>query len=226
MSREEGWKQGLRADRGDNLKKIFDISMDVFPEMVTYPGDPPVEFVEMHSIDKGDLYNLWVMSFGSHTGTHIDAPRHFIRDGKTVDELSPECFAGRAKVIEIRDTRCITADELKGHEIEEGNRILFKTANSQRSDKMFIKDFVYLSPAAAEYLVQKKVMLVGLDALSIENPNGERPDAHYALLGNDIVVLEGLVLRDVPPGGYEFYALPLKIRGGNGSPVRAVLISQ
>ncbi len=215
----------MRAERGDDLKRIFDISMDVFPGMVTYPGDPPVEFVEKYSIDKGDLYNLWVMSFGSHTGTHIDAPRHFIHDGKTVDEISAEYFAGRAKVIQIKNTRCITADELEGHEIEEGDRVLFKTANSKRSYKTFVKDYVYLSPAAAEYLVQKKVRLVGIDVLSIENPSGERPDAHYALLGNEIVVLEGLVLREVPPGQYDFYALPLKIRGGNGSPVRAILIS-
>ena len=143
-----GWDMG---------KKYYDITMEFSEGMVVYPGDPPVKIIEEKSIKQGDLYNLSVITFGSHTGTHIDAPRHFYESGRTVDQLPLEHFIGKAKVFEIKDRDAVTAGDLKGLDIGAGDIILLKTRNSMKPHTGgFDTGFTYLAPDAAEYLCRKE----------------------------------------------------------------------
>jgi len=207
-------------------KKIFhDITLDFSPDLVVYPGDPALEITEHMKIENGDIANISILRFGSHTGTHIDAPRHFIASGTTVDRLPLEHFIGKAKVFEFKNEEKIEADSLKGLEIARGDIILIKTKNSHViTNKEFKTDYTYIAPDAAEYLADIGIKTLGFDYLSVEKYGSGDFRAHHALLEKGIVIIEGLVLRGIKPGEYEIIALPLKIRNGNGSPVRAILI--
>ncbi|HHW49832.1 MAG TPA: cyclase family protein [Clostridiaceae bacterium] len=209
--------------------KYYDITLDFFEGMITFEGDPKPEVKQVSSIDEGAMYNLSLISFGSHTGTHIDAPLHFCKNGKAIDELDFDYFLGKAKVIEIFDPVSVKKDELMKHHIKRGDILLLKTENSRRrllSRGKFVTDYCYLEPEAAEYLAQVGIKTLGYDFLSPEKYNFSTPGAHLALLKNNIVIAEGLLLEDVPEGEYEIIMLPMKIKGGNGSPVRAVLIER
>ncbi len=206
---------------------IYDITIPIFPGMPVYENDPQVRIIEDKSIRSGDLYNLSIITFGSHTGTHIDAPRHFLEDGPSLEQLPPDKFYGKAKVLEIKDKGFVTPDDLKKHDIMHNDIILLKTSNSSRPPvNAFRKDFAWISPAACEYLAACGIKTLGFDYLSIEKYGSTVPDAHYILLRNNIVIIEGLVLNDIPEGEYIISALPLNIKGGNGSPARAVLIKE
>lgn len=208
-------------------KKYYDISMDFTEGMVVYPGDPAVEITEASSIKKGDLCNVSTITFGSHTGTHIDAPRHFYDDGLTVDRLPLDYFIGKAKILEIMDRDFVTEADLKCFDIDKGDIILLKTKNSvMKQTDVFDTGFAYLAPDGAEYLCRRGIKTLGIDYLSVEKFQFDVPDAHYLLLKHNIVIIEGLVLKDVQQGEYELVALPIKITNGNGSPVRAVLIGE
>lgn len=208
-------------------KKYYDISLEFFPGMLLYEGDPPVRIVEEKSIKMGDAYNLSVITFGSHTGTHIDAPKHFYDDGLTVDKLPLDYFIGRAKVFEVAGKDEIMANDLKNLDINKGDIILLKTRNSTLISKAeFDRSFAYISHDAASYLAEKGIKTIGFDYLSVEKYGSKTPDSHYIFLSHNIVILEGLVLENVSEGEYELVALPIKIKDGNGSPVRAVLIKE
>ncbi|MGE5549268.1 MAG: cyclase family protein [Bacteroidota bacterium] len=206
------------------MPRYHDITMTLAPGMLLYPGDPPLRFTEEKSIARGDAYNLTVISFGSHTGTHIDAPKHFYDDGTAVDRLELDYFLGEAKVFEIPGKEAVEPQDLRDLDIGPGDRVLLKTRNSALlAQGVFDTGFTYLTPPAARYLADKSIRTLGFDWLSVEKHNAGSADAHYILLQAHIVLIEGLDLRGVPPGKYQLTALPLKIADGNGSPVRAVL---
>jgi len=203
----------------------IDVSVPLQSGMIHWPDDPPVAIKHMLDMKHGDLCNVSTISMGSHTGTHIDAPRHFLRSGKGIDEMPLETTMGRVRVLEIHDRKSVTPQELEQHRIQRGERILFKTQNSARCWRTdtFITDFVYLSTEAAEWLAQRGVKLVGIDYLSVGGYEKNGVEVHRLLLEAGIWILEGLNLSKVQAGTYELLCLPLKIIGGDGAPTRAIL---
>ncbi len=210
------------------IEKIYDITLPLTPGMITYPEDPLYIQKQVYSLTKGDSFNLTVLKMGSHTGTHLDAPSHCLLQGNTVDKISLQDLMGAAKVIEIKEAvKFILPEHLQGKDIRNGDRILFKTRNSLQLKKgVFDENYVSLSPHTAEYLVQKGIKLVGIDYLSIDSlpSESERSSCHQILLSAGVVILESLALEGVPEGEYDLIALPLRITGCDGSPVRAILL--
>jgi len=205
---------------------FIDISVVLHAGMVHWPGDPPVAMTRTSDIARGDSTTVSKLSMGSHTGTHMDAPLHFLRGGKGLDEMPLETTVGPARVIAIRHPHWITPDELRSHHIRRGERILLKTKNSTRCWRMdrFVEDFVYLSTEAARFLAARRVRTVGVDYLSVggyRERNGVV--VHRTLLGAGIWILEGLDLSRVRPGRYELICLPLRILASDGAPARAIL---
>jgi len=205
----------------------IDISIPLRTGMVHWPGDPAVLIRRTSDMERGERANVSRLSMGSHTGTHMDAPLHFIRMGKGLDEMPLDATIGPARVIQIREPHLISTDALKPHRIRPGERILFKTRNSLRCWKTnaFVKDFVALSLEAARDLVSRRVRLVGVDYLSVGVYQGNGVEIHRALLEAGVWILEGLNLSQVQPGMYELICLPLKVLRGDGAPARAVLRS-
>ena len=204
----------------------IDVSVPLHSGMVHWPNDPPIRIERIRDLERGDPCTLSALSMGSHTGTHMDAPLHFIRGGRGLDEMPLSAVIGPARVIAIRDPDSITPDELRAHRICRGERILFKTRNSARcwTADGFVEDFVYLSTAAAELLAERRVRTVGIDYLSVGGYREKNGVAvHRTLLGAGIWIIEGLNLSQVRPGVYELLCLPLKIERSDGAPARAVL---
>ena len=203
----------------------IDISVALHTGMVHWPDNPPVQIERMLDMDTGDVCNVSKMSLGVHTGTHVDAPSHFLRDGIGIHRAPFSALIGPARVIEIADTHAVTIDELRRHDIAGGERVLFKTLNSVRCWQTddFVEDFVYVSQAAARYLASLPVQLVGVDYLSVGGYTTDGIETHQALLTAGIWIVEGLNLADVRPGIYELFCLPLKIADSDGAPARAVL---
>ena len=203
----------------------IDVSVSLHDGMVHWPDNPPVKITRMLDMNRGDVCNVSTLSMGSHTGTHMDAPVHFIKTGKGIDEIPVEATIGLARVIEIQDHESIKPDELRPHAIQRGERILFKTRNSARcwQTDQFIEDFVYISQEAARYLAELGAQTIGVDYLSVGGYAKDGPQTHQALLGAGIWVIEGLNLAQIEPGSYELLCLPLKIAGGDGAPARALL---
>jgi len=203
----------------------IDISVPLYTGMVHWPDNPPVSIERMMDIDRGDTANVSKLSMGVHTGTHMDAPVHFFPGGKGIDTMPLAATIGLARVIEIQDPESIKPDELRKHQIQSGERILFKTRNSTRCWQTddFVKDFVYISHEAAEYLAAQQVQTVGVDYLSVGGFFKDGVETHHALLSAGIWIIEGLNLSNVQAGTYELICLPLKIEGSDGAPSRAVL---
>ncbi len=203
----------------------FDISVSIYSGMVHWPGDPAVNIESVHAISRGDAANVSKLEFGAHTGTHIDGPAHFIPDGTGIDKMPFDATIGPARVIFIEDSHSILPEELDLHNLQAGERILFRTSNSERcwKDNRFVEDFVYISAAAAKFLVQKQVRTVGVDYLSVGGYVQDGIETHQILLGAGIWLIEGLNLSEVKPGDCEIICLPLKIVGGDGAPARAIL---
>jgi arylformamidase len=193
--------------------------------MVHWPDNPPVRIERMLDMERGDVANVSEISLGAHTGTHMDAPIHFVRGGEGMDRMPFEATLGRTRVIEIRDPESIKPEELILHQIYRGERVLFKTANSARSwwTEDFDEDFVYISQDAARYLAECRVRTVGVDYLSVGGFHKDGPETHEALLGAGVWVIEGLNLSSVEPGEYALICLPIKVEGGDGAPARAIL---
>jgi arylformamidase len=204
---------------------LIDISVPIRSGMVHWPGDPDVIVEQSMSMDRGDVCNYTRLNAGVHIGTHMDAPRHFIRDGVGIHTMPLDATIGPAKVIAIEDPVAIRSEELKRHAIEPGDRLLFKTANSalRWNDDEFHKDFVYIANEAAQYLVDRQVRTVGVDYLSIGGFFHDTIPTHETLLGAGVWVIEGLNLTAAEPGMYELICLPLKILGADGAPARAAL---
>jgi arylformamidase len=204
--------------------KIYDVTIPISKDLVVYPGDPPIRITRKEVIGKnGSKCNVSRYSFGSHTGTHVDPPFHFIDDGITVDNLPLELLMGRARVVQITSP-CIDETALQEFDFTADVRVLFKTRNSYLwGQKTFAPDFVYITPAAARVLVNNGIKVVGIDYLSVEKFGADEPETHRTLLSAGIVVIEGLDLREVEPGDYEMTCLPLKIKDGDGAPARVIL---
>jgi arylformamidase len=201
---------------------IYDITLPLSAELPTYPGDPVLEIRDSLTLAGGDAANVSLLNFGAHTGTHVDAPAHFIEGAKKVEALALEVLLGEAEVIEVpTDIRVITEEFVKTR----SPRVLFKTRNSELWSTDFKKDFTYLDLPAAKRLIENGVKLVGIDYLSIEKFGSEKHEVHRALLSHEVIILEGLNLTDVPAGKYELICLPLRLRSnlGDGAPARAVL---
>ena len=203
----------------------IDISVSLYTGMVHWPDNPPCEIERVMNMDSGDVCNLSRLSMGVHTGTHMDAPLHFIRGGISIDAMPIEATVGRARVLEINDAQAVKVNELEPYAIQPGERLLLKTSNSTRcwQSDTFVEDFVYISHEAAQYLAERKVQTVGVDYLSVGGYRIDGPETHRALLSAGIWVIEGLNLASVQVGSYELTCLPLKMMGAEGAPARAIL---
>jgi arylformamidase len=203
----------------------IDISVPLRTGMVNWPGDPPVRISRALDMERGDKSTVSFLEMGSHTGTHMDAPAHFVRGGIGIDGMPPDAVIGAARVIPIRDRESIKTDELEQHFIRRDERILFKTYNSDHcwDTDSFVEDFVYISPPAARYLAERQVRLVGVDYLSVGGFHANGVEIHQVLLKAGIWIIEGLNLKVVQPGRVELLCLPLKIAGGDGAPARALV---
>jgi len=203
--------------------RIHDITMPLSGELPVYPGDCGVTIAPWSRIALGDEANVSQLSLCSHSGTHLDPPRHFNDQGLTADEIPLELLMGKALVVEIPDRQAIGPSELAALPLAGVERLLLKTGNSRLWDrKAFSKDYAALSPEGARFLLEAGVKLVGIDYLSIESFDGDG-SVHRTLLDNGVLILEGLNLAEVEPGEYELICLPLKVKGGDGAPVRAIL---
>lgn len=207
---------------------IHDISLTLSPTLPTWPGDPGLELEQFESIDKGAHVNVTKISTSVHVGTHVDAPHHFLNDGRTVEQLSLEVLNGPCYVLQLPDgIEAITAEVLERTEISrEMERVLFGTRNSHlwaRGEAEFQKDFVAITEDGAEWLVERGVKLVGVDYLSVA-PFGDSDPTHKALLRAGVVIVEGLDLSKIVRGFYTLHCLPLKIAGCDGAPARAILV--
>lgn len=203
-----------------------DVSVPLRDGMIHWPGDPECHIKRVSRMEDGAVCNLTHISMSAHTGTHMDAPRHFVADGLTMEQMPLEPVIGRCRVFELLDCEDqITADDLKKLKIAPRQRVLFKTRNSTRSWAMneFDKGFVSIRADAAQYLVDQGVVTVGVDYLSIGGFNKDGVETHQIMLGAGIWVIEGLNLAEIKPGYYELICLPLKLEGADGAPCRVVL---
>jgi arylformamidase len=207
---------------------IHDISLPISARLTTYPGDPPIEIRPHARIQAGDDANVTRLSFGSHTGTHVDAPHHFLDGGRRVDELALDVLIGPALVAAIpADVTAIGEAELRAAGVEREARVLLQTRNGELPrEGEFRTDHAYLTGDGARFLLDAGVRLVGIDYLSVEAFDAPAAEVHRALLARDVIILEGLDLRGVAPGRYELLCLPLRLTGLDGAPARAVLRRQ
>ena len=208
--------------------EIIDISLTVRSGMVVWPGDPQVKLERVSKIEEGEHANVSRLEMSVHTGTHLDAPYHFVNGAKTIENLPLDVLVGPAQVVHLPDeVDLITARVIKSAGIKNGTtRVLFETRNSAywlKPVQTFEKDFVAVSPDGAEALVSMGIRLVGIDYLSIA-PFNEGVPTHQILLKNEMVVLEGVNLNGVPAGSYTLICLPPKLGGSDGSPARAILL--
>lgn len=203
---------------------LIDISLSIQPGMVVYEGDPGVRITPHRELARGDPANVSIVTLGSHTGTHLDAPAHFLAEGATLDRLSLEALIGPALVVAVTADRLIGRRELERSHMNGHRRLLLKTRNSALWELgRFTRDYVALDLDGARYLVEQGVQLVGIDYLSIETFHAPGHPVHRHLLEAGVVILEGLNLAGVEPGVFELLCLPLPVSGIDGAPCRAVL---
>jgi arylformamidase len=212
------------------VTRIIDVSLDLGPNLLIWPDNPPLEVIPITRVGRGDASNVSEIRLGSHTGTHIDPPAHFDEDGLGVDRIPLEILLGPAVVADLtRVEGRIESEHLESVGLPDGvTRVLLKTRNSsvwQRPPEPFSTDYVSVSPSGATWLADRDVRLVGIDFLSVESFRAEARPAHRALLDAGIVILEGLDLSGADPGEYWLACLPLKLVGGDGGPARAVLLT-
>jgi arylformamidase len=204
--------------------RTYDVTVPLSPALPAFPGDPRFEMQAVQSLAAGDPYNAASLRMGTHAGTHVDAPRHFLPEGLSVDQLPLEMLIGKARLIEVPAFDAISRKDLAPFDLRDDLRLLIKTRMSgQLLRGEFDEDFVHLAEDAARYLVQAGIKLVGIDSLSIDRFGDAAFPAHHVLLGAGVVVVEGLDLSDVPEGQYDLACLPLRIFGADGAPARVVL---
>ncbi len=207
------------------MGKLIDVSMEVFSGMLVWPGDDGVDLHRVQKMEEGAHANLSRIRCGVHTGTHVDAPLHFVPGGKTIEQLSLDILNGPAWVAEFPSVERIRAEELEQAGIPAGTeRLLLKTRNSQflETTKTFREDYAGLEESGARWIVEKKIRLVGNDFLSVACRDQTGP-VHTLLLGAEVILVEGLLLGKVPAGACRFYCLPLKLRGSDGALARAMV---
>ncbi len=213
--------------------KIIDISMPITTQMPIWPGDPAVELTQIASISNGDIANISRIAMGVHTGTHIDAPKHFIDHGKTIDQIPFSKLIGEVLVIEIdKEVTMISEHVLKTNPatclLNKIKKVLFRTRNSsllRPFQDSFNQDYVALDTSGAQFLKNLQLDLIGIDYLSIA-AFSDTILPHQILLSSEIVLLEGLDLSNAPAGAYQLYCLPLKILNCEGAPARAILVKE
>jgi arylformamidase len=206
--------------------RVIDISVANGPTQHVYPGDPPPRVEQAKAIRSGDVCNVSLLTMGSHTGTHVDAPYHFIDGGARLGEVALERMVGEALVVDLRGRAAIDAAALEAAPLRTGDILLCRTDNSSRWEEAeFQRDFVYLTLDAAGVLVERGIRAVGIDYLSIEQFGSSDFPVHHRLLGAGVFVIEGLDLRAVEPGRYTLVCLPLKFPDLDGAPARAVLLA-
>jgi arylformamidase len=204
------------------------IPMPVDKPMPYWPTDPlPPKIERIMDVDRGDKATMSQININSHNGTHIDAPLHFIYGGGSIDQMPLDTTVGRARVIEIKDPESVKVKEVEPYDIKSGERILFKTQNSEKAYKTdkFVEDYVYIATETAHFLAEKKVRLVGLDYISIGSFRDMENigETHETLLKNGVYILEMINLSGVKPGEYELLCLPLRMERGDAGPCRAIL---
>ena len=209
------------------MATIYDVSLPIMSGGLVYPGNPEIAITPQQEIAQGASSNVSLLTFGSHTGTHVDAQKHILEGGLAVDALHLDVLMGPAILIVVPDdVLAVTAGHLRAHDLTGQQRVLIRTRNSgfirQRD---FVRDYTYLAPDAAEYLVSLGVKLVGVDYLSIEQFHSGHHMTHRTLLGRGVIIVEGLDLSVPPAGRYDLRVLPLRLAGLDGAPARAVLIA-
>ena len=203
--------------------KFYDISLNLSSETVSWVASPPFELVERKRISRGDRNNSSALNMSAHSGTHVDAPFHFVPDGATIESLPLEIFIGPALVQAVDAGRHITKEHVEAINLNSETRVLFKTRNSQLlRQPNYDPNFVAFSVEAAQALVARGVKLVGLDYLSVAHAE-EQVEVHRAFLDHGVVLLEGIDLSEINPGRYELMCFPIRLRGSDGAPCRAVL---
>ncbi len=204
--------------------KLLDVSVPLDAALASYPGNTPYSLEPIKRIARGDSSNVSTLHMSAHSGTHVDAPRHFFDQGPGAEGLALEMLCGRARVIELTTRKAITADDLAQRDLSEDVRVLIKTHNSRLwGSPEFHTDFIGVAESGAKYLVEHGIKVVGVDYLSVEAFKTPGAPAHHVLLGGGTIVIEGLNLRDIEPGIYELLCLPLLVVGSDGAPARVVL---
>jgi arylformamidase len=207
---------------------IYDVSVPIRTGGVVYPGNPTIAITPQQAISLGAGANVSRVDFGSHSGTHVDAPKHFFDDGAGVDSLPLDVLIGPARLIAFGDeVKSVGEAELRRHDLAGVTRVLIRTRNSAwlaSGTTEFHPDYTYVAPDGAAYLAGLGVRLVGVDYLSVEQFHSGHHRTHRTLLQREIVIVEGLVLSEPPPGDYDFICLPIKLAGLDGAPARAVLV--
>jgi arylformamidase len=207
------------------MSEWLDVTVNVKTGMAHWPGDIDVSVARVSNMAEGALYNLSRLHMSAHTGTHMDAPLHFVDGAASIDQIPLDATVGPARVIEIDAAESIGRADLEPFEIEPGERLIVKTRNTPRcwETDEFLKDFVYISEDGAQYLVERKIRAIGVDYLSVAGFYKDTVETHVALLGAGIWIVEGLDLRKIAPGRYDLICLPLKLLGAEGAPARAIL---
>ena len=207
--------------------KLYDASIPIRKGMVTFPGDPPFRMEPCFQREKGDPFDLALISMGTHLGTHVDPPAHYLEGGATVDEIPLNTLVGPGIVLDMRGVSQIDRHSLEDTPLGDHVRVLLKTDNgSLLLDPSFHEDYVHLTEDGASYLVEKGVSLVGIDYLSIERYQNPDAPVHRALLQAGVLIVEGVHLLEIPPGPYEIFCLPICIKGADGAPARVLLREQ
>ncbi len=210
--------------------KLHDVSVLISEDLPVWPGDPGISMTLASSLHRGDDANVTRLSMGVHTGTHIDAPVHFEAEGLSIDQLPLDTLIGSCQVFELPEVEGgIGPKDLEKLDFKGTTRVLFKTTNSiwwETGERKFQKEFVYITEEGAKDLIGRGVKLVGIDYLSVEKFGSPDYATHHFLLRNQVVIVEGLNLSGISSGEYELIALPLRLKGSDGSPARVILREQ
>src|SRR5262245_2627865 len=207
---------------------IHDVTIPITNTMPVWPGDPRVKLTPQSHLsgDKSHTVRLTIIQMGSHAGTQIDAPWHFVDNGRKLNQIPIETLVGKATVFELPNICSIRRQDVERLPLGGVERVLFKTENSKHwNDGRFFEEFVYLEPEAAQVLVDHGAKLVGIDYLSIDKFKSEKHPTHFVLLERNVVILEGLNLSTITPGEYQMVALPLNLQDADGAPTRVILLS-
>lgn len=226
----KSWKDVCLWSKGDmQLKKVYDVSLPIMPGMPVWPGEPMLSLFRVSSMDDGESANVSRLEMMVHTGTHVDAPLHFIQGGKSVENLDLDQLVSSVLVVEIlEDVRVIGREALEKVDFKGATSVLFKTSNSllwNQWERGFQTQYVGLDTSGALYCVEKGFKLVGIDYLSIAAYH-DLTEPHKILLGSGMTIVEGLNLSNVTPGIYQLVCLPLKLVGCDGAPARVILIEE
>jgi arylformamidase len=204
--------------------KLIDVSVPLDAQLPTYPHNTPFTLEAIKRLARGDSSNVSTLHMSAHTGTHVDAPRHFFDEGAGTEALPLELLIGRARVIEVSSRAGVAAEDLNDLDLSDDIRVLIKTRNSRLwGSPEFHTDYVGVTESGAKHLVEHGIKVVGVDYLSVEQFKSPGAPAHHVLLGAGTIVIEGLDLRQVEPGVYDMFCLPLRVVGSDGAPARVVL---